>query len=141
MRWDMDVPPAAIVGMVAGLVTILAVAGQLSNAGRAVAGAGAIVAIAGGIAWRHRRRGRRRLALLRKYGDPAVVECIMSRTVWKGETAEQLLESVGKPAAVDEETLRSARRQVWKYRRIGRHRYGQRVILDDGVVVGWRTKG
>lgn len=86
-------------------------------------------------------RRQLRLAYLRgKYGDEAVVRKLMDGWVWQGQTVEQLTDSLGKPAEVDRTVLKTKTKEVWKYGHRGRNRYGVRVTLEDGLVVGWENK-
>jgi hypothetical protein len=83
---------------------------------------------------------RRRAALLSKYGDSQVVERIMSKTIWVGETSDQLHDSLGAPIDVDQHVLKTKRKETWKYVRKGVNRYGLRVVVENGFVVGWDEK-
>ena len=79
---------------------------------------------------------RRRIEYLRaKYGDEAAVDCIMRRILWKGETAQQLIDSLGNPLSVDIKMMATRKREVWKYQQIGRGRYALRITLDNDVVI------
>lgn len=82
----------------------------------------------------------RRAALLGKYGDTELVRRIVARLVWQGQTQEQLLDSLGQPADTDERVLKNKTRKTWKYHPVGKNRYNLRVILENGVVVGWDRK-
>jgi len=86
------------------------------------------------------RLTRRRQALLAKYRDEAIVEKILSRTLWEGETAEQLLDSLGTPVDVDHKASKTRRTEIWKYAPDGANRYRLRIQLDDDVVVGWEHR-
>ena len=82
-----------------------------------------------------------RLAYLRaKYGDENIVQRIMRRNYWQGQTAEQLRDSLGNPSAVDKNLLKTRKREVWKYQPAGVNRYRLRITLDDDVVVGYGHK-
>lgn len=83
---------------------------------------------------------KRREALLKKYSDAELVERIMRRMFWQGQTQEQLLDSLGRPLDIDERVLKTKTKETWKYNRIGKNRFGLRVILENGVVVGWDQK-
>jgi hypothetical protein len=37
--------------------------------------------------------------------------------------------------------MKTKRREIWKYGRMGGNRYSLRVTLEQGVVVGWEEKG
>jgi len=78
--------------------------------------------------------------LLEKYGDTQLVSRIMSGAIWETMTSEQLYDSVGQPEAVDQKYLNSKSREVWKYDHLGANRYGLRVTLENGTVVGWDSK-
>lgn len=99
-----------------------------------------LVAIIALIIWlSDRARKQRRATLLNKYGDLEVVEAIMNREIWVGQTYEQLRDSRGEPVDMDERVLKTKVKHTWKYHRRGRNRYALRVTLDNGVVVGWQT--
>lgn len=78
--------------------------------------------------------------LLEKYGDVAIVERIMSGTVWQGQSADQVRDSIGSPVDVDERVMKTKRREVWKYHHQGGNRYGLRITLEHDLVVGWEEK-
>lgn len=76
--------------------------------------------------------------LMLKYNNEEIVRNIIQQKYWQGQTAEQLLDSIGAPEDVDPEVIKDKRREIWKYNRQGKGRYGFRVILEDGIVIGWR---
>lgn len=78
--------------------------------------------------------------LLEKYGDIQLVSRIMSSAIWETMTSEHLYDSVGQPEAVDQKYLKSKSREAWTYDRLGANRYGLRVTLENGTVVGWDSK-
>ena len=85
-------------------------------------------------------KSRRRKWLLAKYGDATLVEAIMRRQIWQGQSSEQLADSRGRPVDIDEKVMKTRKREVWKYRQTGRGRFALRITLDDDVVVGWDDK-
>lgn len=85
-------------------------------------------------------RTLRRQKLLAKYKDPAIVDKIMCRMFWQGQTCEQLLDSLGRPADTDQKVLKTKTKEIWKYNPTGRNRFGLRLTVEDGVVVGWDQK-
>jgi len=91
--------------------------------------------------WKEKKEAERRAALMGKYNDAEIVMRIMGQKVWIGQTAEQLLESWGRPAAVDKKQLKTKRKEVWKWGQTGRNRYTNRVTLDNDVVVTYDIKG
>jgi hypothetical protein len=117
------------------LLAIIALAARkiaASSIGPAVLLIGILAAMVG-ITYTHVQKKVRRLGSLRaKYGDELVVQRILRREYWKGQTGEQLCDSLGPPDSVEEQMLITRSRQVW--------RYGSpdvRITLDDGVVVAW----
>lgn len=99
--------------------------------------AGAVVLVCAVALWAYLQR---RKQLTAKYGGAEIARCIMQQVVWQGETAEQLRESFGTPADIDRKVLKTKRKEVWKYRPVGKNRFGLKVTLDDGVVVAWDMK-
>ena len=99
---------------------------------------GTVVGIAGiVIAHTHFRRKK----LMKKYGDASLVDRIMKREVWEGQPEEVLIDSIGRPAAVDEKVLKTKRKEIWKYNATGKNRYSLRITVENGEVVGWDKKG
>jgi hypothetical protein len=82
----------------------------------------------------------RRERVYKKYGPTEVAERIIKKTVWVGETAEQLRDSFGNPLDIDEKVLKTKRREIWKYVRKGKNRYGLKFTVENGVLVGWDEK-
>jgi len=64
---------------------------------------------------------------------------IAQKMFWRGQTAEQLKNSLGLPDAVDVKLLKTRRREVWKYGHYEANRYRTRVTLDNGIVTTWTT--
>ena len=86
------------------------------------------------------KQKRRRSALNAKYSDKKLVEDIEQGYFWKGQTAEQLTDSLGIPEDIDEKVLKTKIKCVWKYNHLGGNRYGLRITLDDDIVTGWDQK-
>jgi hypothetical protein len=89
---------------------------------------------------RIRRVEERRSELLAKYGEEKIVDAIMRQSYWQGQTAEQLRDSLGNPADIDEKVLKTKKKEVWKYRHLGGNRFGLRITLEHEQVVGWDEK-
>ncbi|MTB47103.1 DUF2845 domain-containing protein [Providencia sp. wls1950] len=92
------------------------------------------------IIWSVYSSKKRREYLLHKYGDETVVNMIMNRTFWIGQTSEQLLDSLGRPLDISSKVMKTRYREIWKYNKTGSNRYGLRITLDDGFVQGWDEK-
>ena len=99
-----------------------------------------LLAIAATICHKIIRRKRRIQFLLDKYGNEEIVQRIMNRHFWQGQTSAQLLDAVGNPISVDRKAMATRKREVWKYNSIGKNRYALRITLDDDVVAGWEQK-
>lgn len=92
------------------------------------------------IAWNVYSTKKRKEHLLIKYGDVEIVENIMKRCFWVGQTAEQLVDSLGSPADKSVKIMKTKHREIWKYNQTGKNRYGLRITLDDHVVQTWDQK-
>lgn len=90
--------------------------------------------------WKTIRAVRRRRRIFAKYGHTDTAHDIIRRMIWKGQTAEQLVDSLGDPIAVDSKLLQTKSREIWKYGRRGRNQFGTKITIDDGTVVGWDLK-
>lgn len=82
----------------------------------------------------------RRDKLTQKYGDEKLVEAIVNRLFWQGQTASQLIDSLGHPIDVDKKIMKTKKKEVWKYNHMGGNRFGLRITLENDVVVGWDEK-
>ena len=82
----------------------------------------------------------RRAELVTKYGDETIADNIMNQRIFIGETAEMLTDSLGNPAAKDNQVLKTKTKEPWKYRPTGRNQYRTRITLENDVVVGWDVK-
>jgi hypothetical protein len=83
---------------------------------------------------------RRRAALLAKYHDPNIVDMIMRQMFWQGQSQEQLLDSLGRPADIDQKVMKTKVKEIWKYNQMGANRFGLRITIENNVVVGWDQK-
>jgi len=86
------------------------------------------------------RATRRRAALMARYGDADIVDAILARKVWQGQTPEQLVDSIGRPVEVDQKVLKTKVKETYKYDQNGKNRFAFRVFLENGHVVGWESK-
>jgi hypothetical protein len=69
-----------------------------------------------------------------------IVDNIMKKIIWQGMSDEQLLDSWGAPAAKDQKIYRTKITETYKYNRTRRNRFGSRVKVENGIVVGWEQK-
>lgn len=83
---------------------------------------------------------QRRASLLSKYKDSELVDKLLQGYIWQGQTEEQLKDSVGAPLDIDQKILKTKKKEIWKYSPTGRNRYGLKITLENGVVVGWDKK-
>lgn len=75
--------------------------------------------------------------LMNRYQDEDVVKGIMNEQFWQGQTKEMLLDSLGRPDDKDIKVLKNKRREVWKYGKINARSYRTKIILENGVVIGY----
>jgi hypothetical protein len=88
-----------------------------------------------------KRSREERLARLRaKYKEEDLVQALMNRQFWQGQTASQLTDALGAPNAIDNVQLKSRKREIWKYEPTGVNRYSLRITLDDDLVATWVEK-
>jgi len=125
---------AALLGLV-GLSAAIWWIGPIPIVVLVAAGVGVLV-------WLRRRpTARRRRELIQKYGNPELVERIMRRAYWQGQTAGQLHDSLGAPRTREEELLETMTREVWRYAPLDEARcYAVRITLENGLVVRWDTR-
>ncbi len=82
----------------------------------------------------------RRALLMKRYDDADMVDTIMEGRIAQGMTAEMVMDVWGEPADMDETVLKTKTKREMKYDQKGKNRFGTRVYLENGVVVGWETK-
>ena len=78
--------------------------------------------------------------LMNKYNNEEIVEDIIKETIWQGETEEQLVDSLGRPEAIDNKILKTKKKEVYKYHHQSANRYRLRITLENDIVVGWDKK-
>jgi 16S rRNA C1402 N4-methylase RsmH len=76
--------------------------------------------------------------LVGKYGEEIAAR-IAARNVWQGMTVEQLIESWGSPADIAREIVKARKKETWKYVQTGKNRFANRIYLENGIVIGWKT--
>lgn len=82
----------------------------------------------------------RKQRIYQKYGRTRIAENIIAKTIWIGETADQLFESLGQPLDIDQKVLKTKKKEIWKYNQTGTNRYSLKITLDNDIVVGWDLK-
>lgn len=85
-------------------------------------------------------RKARRDGIYLKYGHNETAEKIIGKVIWVGETSEQLSDSLGQPVDIDENVLKTKRKETWKYYQKSTNRFGLKVKVENGIVVGWDEK-
>src|ERR1700683_3812812 len=98
----------------------------------------AIILWIGAIILKKRRLQARYAELMRKYNDDQIVTAIMSASIWQGMSQEQLVDSRGQPDDRDQTVYKTKTKQTWKYGRIGKNRFRERIYVENGTVVGWK---
>jgi hypothetical protein len=91
--------------------------------------------------WYQRNKSQSNLEYLKnKYKDEEVVRKISNHYFWKGQSAEQLRDSLGLPEAIENKLLKTKNKEIWKYYRSGSNRFSLRITLENSFVVGWDDK-
>lgn len=99
-----------------------------------------IVIILSSIQYRDKKKKERIAYLTNKYHNKEIVNRIISKTFWQGQTSEQLIDSLGNPLDVDEKILKTKKREIWKYHSDGRNRFRLRITLEQDIVVAWHQR-
>ena len=91
------------------------------------------------LSWGNEKKAKaeRRKKLMQKYNNEDIVNNIMSQIIWQGQTANQIIESLGQAEDVDQKVLKTKKKEIWKYGFEGGNRYRLRITLENDVVVGW----
>jgi hypothetical protein len=88
------------------------------------------------VAHREAEVAHRRQNLIERFGERVALQ-IIAGLLWEEMTAEQLIESWGRPVEVDRQVTRAKIRETWKYNKTGKNRFKNRIKLENGVVVEW----
>lgn len=80
------------------------------------------------------------LHLQEKYKKPEIVEGILKKQYWIGQTQEQLVDSRGCPENIDRKILKTKTKEIWKYNQLRKGQYAIKITLDNGKVAGWEDK-
>lgn len=83
-------------------------------------------------------RKARHQKLAHRFNSEEIATAIMRRQIWQGMTSEMLQESRGKPEERDQSVFKAKIKETWKYEKFGKNRFKLRVMLENGVVVGWK---
>lgn len=71
-----------------------------------------------------------------KYPDETLRNKIIKHQIWRGQTEDQLRDSMGEPENVTTKALKTKTREIWKYQKSGKT-YKVRVTLEGGIVMAW----
>lgn len=83
---------------------------------------------------------QRREKIYQKYGHTEIADRIIKKMFWVGQTSDQLLDSLGQPLDIDETVLKTKKKEIWKYCQKSPSRYGLKIKVENGIVVGWDEK-
>lgn len=78
--------------------------------------------------------------LMLKYDDEEIVSRILNQSFWIGQTASQLLDSLGNPVDISEWCNAKEFGETWKYSQTGKNRYALKIYLVNNKVSGWDQK-
>jgi hypothetical protein len=89
----------------------------------------------------HRRYKKWVSYIKEKYhNDIEIVNAILNGQFWKGQSMEQLKDSLGSPAAIDKQVLKTKTKETWKYNETRKGQYALKIMLEKDLVVGWDMK-
>lgn len=88
---------------------------------------------------------KERKRLMNKYNDKTLVDKLLNKMIWQGQTVEQLIDSIGHPARIEQEDLKTNMRESWKYEPAisGRISWSSTsspnftVTIENGKVLCW----
>jgi outer membrane protein assembly factor BamE (lipoprotein component of BamABCDE complex) len=92
------------------------------------------------VGWKMVSAFSRRRRISGKYAKADVAWKILNKQLWVGQTAEQVIDALGRPSDIDQKLSKTKAKQTWRYDRQGKNRFGLKVVLEDGLVVGWDGK-
>src|SRR5262245_11492879 len=82
----------------------------------------------------------KRERLLMKYQSTDIVDRIMRQLIWQDMSRHKLIDSWGNQVEIGTKVVKTKTKETFKYNKIGANRFGSRVILENGIVVGWEKK-
>lgn len=87
------------------------------------------------------RKARNRMNyLVARYG-PEAARLIVAKQVWQGATYDMMIDAFGPPADIDTSVMRDKQTAILKYYpQQGYNRYGMRITVENGYVIGWELK-
>jgi hypothetical protein len=86
------------------------------------------------------KREDERLRMVAEKYSGETANLIAQKMFWRGQTAEQLRDSLGPLEAIEVKLLKTRRQEIWKYDHYEANRYRTRVTLDEGIVTTWTTR-
>jgi hypothetical protein len=78
--------------------------------------------------------------LKEKYKKDEIVDRILNREFWTGQSEDQLQDSLGQAHAIDKQVLKTKRKETWKYHEIKKGQFQLKIVLENGKVVAWDQK-
>lgn len=83
---------------------------------------------------------RVRCAALSQQFGPEIGERLSRWELRLGDTREMVIACLGPPVATEDIVLKTKRKQILKWKRISANRFGVKITIVEGVVVGWDKK-
>lgn len=76
--------------------------------------------------------------LMGKYNHAEIACRIMDNQLWRGQTAEQLVDMRGEHAVRKKEMKKNMTKvETWKYEQTGKNRFNVKITLENDIVVSW----
>ncbi len=83
---------------------------------------------------------RHKARLIKKYNNESLAYDIENNLFWRGQTADQLVESIGIPERIDQTILNSRTNEIWKYGHQSNDCFKLTITLSDGIVNDWNQE-
>lgn len=87
-----------------------------------------------------RREAERRESAYRKYHGMPFVDDILDGLIRQGMTSDMVVDAWGHPDAVDRKVYKTKVKETWKYGPGPRRTFANKVVLENGIVVGWESR-
>ncbi|WP_376742378.1 hypothetical protein [Ensifer canadensis] len=86
------------------------------------------------------QEAQRKEAVRRKYEGSLYFNDLLSGLIRQGMTGDMVVDSWGRPDAVDRKVFKTKVKEVWKYGPGPRRSFANKVTFENGIVVGWETR-
>ncbi|MGN7734351.1 hypothetical protein [Ensifer sp. 22564] len=86
------------------------------------------------------QESERKATIRRKYEGSPYFNDLMGGLIRQGMTGDMVIDSWGRPVAVDRKVYKTKVKEVWKYGPGPRRSFANKVTFENGLVVGWENR-